>query len=49
MALPRSKIARLIDYLSDGGAKVIAFDVGFLEQDETNNLTFIQQPESKTK
>jgi class 3 adenylate cyclase len=47
MALPRSKIARLIDHLSDDGAKVIAFDVGFLQQDETNNLHFIQQPESK--
>ncbi len=47
MALPRAKIARLIDHLSDDGAKVIAFDVGFLQQDETNNLHFIQQPESK--
>jgi len=48
-AWPRSKIARLIDYLSDDGAKVIAFDVGFLEPDETNNLPFIQQPESEIK
>ena len=46
---PRSKIARLIDYLSDDGAKVMAFDIGFLEPDETNNLPFIQQPESKIK
>ena len=44
---PRSKIARLIDYLSDDGAKVIGFDVGFLEPDENNNLSFIRQLESK--
>ena len=43
----RSKIARLIDYLSDDGAKVIGFDIGFLEPDENNNLFFIQQLESK--
>lgn len=44
---PRSKIARLIDSLSDDGAKVIAFDIGFLEPDENNNLSFIQQLETK--
>ncbi|MEE8300054.1 MAG: adenylate/guanylate cyclase domain-containing protein [Desulfatiglandales bacterium] len=44
---PRSKIAGLIDYLSDDGAKVIAFDIGFLEPDENNNLSFIQQLEAK--
>jgi adenylate cyclase len=44
---PRSKIARLIDYLSDDEAKVIGFDIGFLEPDENNNLSFIQQLESK--
>jgi len=44
---PRSKIARLIDYLSDDQAKVIGFDIGFLEPDENNNLSFIQQLESK--
>lgn len=43
---PRSKIARLVDYLSDDEAKVIGFDIGFLEPDE-NNLSFIQQLESK--
>ena len=43
----RSKIARLVDYLSDDGAKVIAFDIGFLEPDENNNLAFIQQLESE--
>ncbi len=44
---PRSKIARLIDSLSDDGAKVIAFDIGFLEPDENNNLSFIQRLETK--
>jgi adenylate cyclase len=28
---PRSKIADLVDYLSDDGAKVIGFDIGFLK------------------
>ena len=46
---PRSKIARLVDYLSDDGAKVIGFDVGFLEPDESNNLSFIQELESKMR
>ena len=46
---PRSKIARLVDYLSDDGAKVIGFDVGFLEPDENNNISFIQQLESRLK
>ena len=31
---PRSKFAQLINKLSDAGAKVIAFDIGFLEPDE---------------
>jgi len=44
---PRAKIARLIDYLSEDGAKVIGFDVGFWEPDENSNLSFIQQLESK--
>lgn len=44
---PRSKIAQLVDYLSDDEAKVIGFDIGFLEPDENNNLSFIQQLESK--
>ncbi|MBW1717277.1 MAG: adenylate/guanylate cyclase domain-containing protein [Deltaproteobacteria bacterium] len=43
---PRSKIARLVDCLSDDEAKVIGFDIGFLEPDE-DNLSFIQQLESK--
>ena len=31
---PRSKMAKLVQKLSDAGAKVVAFDVGFLEPDE---------------
>ncbi|MBW2312309.1 MAG: adenylate/guanylate cyclase domain-containing protein [Deltaproteobacteria bacterium] len=44
---PRSKIAELIDYLSEDGAKVIGFDIGFWEPDQNSNLAFIQQLESK--
>jgi adenylate cyclase len=44
---PRSKIAKLIDYLSDDGAKVIGFDIGFLEPDENTNLKLIGQFEQK--
>ena len=46
---PRSKIAKMIDYLSDDGAKVIGFDIGFLEPDENNNISFINSLESKIK
>ena len=35
---PRSKFATLVDILSRGGAKVIGFDVGFLEPDENSQL-----------
>ena len=31
---PRAKIARLIDKLSAAGARVVAFDIGFLEPDD---------------
>jgi len=44
---PRSKIAKLIDYLSNDGAKVIGFDIGFLEPDENTNLKLIDQFEQK--
>ena len=44
---PRSKIARVIDYLSNDGAKVIGFDIGFLEPDENTNLKIIDQFEQK--
>ncbi|UCE33760.1 MAG: adenylate/guanylate cyclase domain-containing protein [Deltaproteobacteria bacterium] len=46
---PRSKIAHLVDYLSDDGAKVIGFDIGFLEPDENSNILFIRQLESRLK
>ena len=40
---PRSRIADLVDALSRDGAKVIGFDVGFLEPDENSTLRFIKQ------
>lgn len=38
---PRSKIARLVDRLSQDGARVIGFDVGFMEPDENLQLGFL--------
>ena len=46
---PRSKFAKLIDYLSADGAKVIGFDIGFLEPDENSSLQVINKIESKLK
>jgi len=40
---PRSKIASLVNILSQDGAKVIGFDIGFLEPDENSLLQFINQ------
>lgn len=40
---PRSKIAALVDRLSQDGASVIGFDVGFLEPDENSQLAFLDQ------
>lgn len=40
---PRSKIANLVTVLSEYGAKVIAFDIGFLEPDENSQLELIGQ------
>jgi adenylate cyclase len=40
---PRSKIARLVDYLSQDGVRVIGFDVGFLEPDENLQLGFLRE------
>ncbi|MBW1738679.1 MAG: CHASE2 domain-containing protein [Deltaproteobacteria bacterium] len=40
---PRSKIAALIDRLSQDGARVIGFDIGFLEADENSYLKFVNQ------
>jgi len=39
----RSKIANLVSILSRDGAKVIGFDVGFLETDENTQLDFIDR------
>ena len=46
---PRSKFASLIDTLSADGAKVIGFDIGFLEPDENSSLQVINKIESKLK
>jgi len=40
---PRSKMASLVNILSQDGAKMIAFDIGFLEPDENSLLQFINQ------
>ena len=40
---PRSKIASLVDILSADGARVIAFDIGFLEPDENSQLSIINE------
>jgi adenylate cyclase len=40
---PRSKIAALLDILSQDEAKVIGFDIGFLEPDENSQSDFIHQ------
>jgi len=44
---PRARIAKLIDLLSRDGAKVIGFDIGFLEPDENSNIELIDQMEKK--
>ena len=46
---PRSKIAALIDRLSEEGARVIAMDIVFSEPDENNNLKFIESMQRKTR
>jgi len=40
---PRSKMASLVEILSQDGAKVIGFDIGFLEPDENSHLKFINE------
>lgn len=40
---PRSRIAEVIRKLSDDGAKVIAFDIGFFEPDANTNLGLIDR------
>ena len=40
---PRSKLAALVDQLSADGARVIAFDIGFLEPDESSGLELLDR------
>lgn len=40
---PRSRIASLVDIVSRDGAKVVGFDIGFLEPDENSQLDLINQ------
>jgi adenylate cyclase len=44
---PRAKFAALIETLSRDGAKVIGFDIGFLEPDENSQLTLLNQLSEK--
>jgi adenylate cyclase len=44
---PRSKIARLITKLSDAGARVVAFDIGFLEPDDQRVVKAINTIEGR--
>ncbi len=43
---PRTKIVRLVEKLSDAGARVIAFDIGFLEPDDQRVIRMLEQVES---
>lgn len=44
---PRTKMVRLIDALSQDGAKVIGFDIFFSEPDESSQLQLVNQLEQK--
>jgi adenylate cyclase len=46
---PRSKIAALVEGLSRDGAKVIGFDIGFLEPDENSQLGILDQLSQKVE
>lgn len=46
---PRAKFAELVDDLSADGAKVIGFDIGFLEPDENSNLRLLTEIEKRLK
>lgn len=46
---PRSKIAELVAKLSSAGAKVIGFDIGFLEPDEKSVVQTVEKIEHKVK
>jgi adenylate cyclase len=40
---PRSKLAALVDTLSQDGARVISFDIAFPEPDENSQVAFVNQ------
>ncbi|SHJ02058.1 adenylate cyclase [Desulfatibacillum alkenivorans DSM 16219] len=42
---PRNKLAKMIDRLSDDGAAVIGFDIGFLEEDQNSTTNTVEQIE----
>ena len=44
---PRSKMAKLVDALSQDGAKVIGFDIFFTEPDESSQLKLVNQLKKK--
>ena len=46
---PRSKIATLVNKLSEAGARTIAFDIGFLEPDEQRAVRAIEKVESAAR
>jgi len=46
---PRSKIADLVNKLSEKGARVIAFDIGFFEPDEKKIVQVINSIQSEAK
>jgi adenylate cyclase len=46
---PRAKLATLVDILSQDGARVIGFDIGFLEPDENSHLALIHQFSQKVE
>jgi adenylate cyclase len=46
---PRSKIADLVNKLSEKGARVIAFDIGFFEPDEKRIVQVINSIQSEAK
>jgi adenylate cyclase len=46
---PRARLATLVDALSQDGARVIGFDIGFLEPDENSHLAFIHQFSQKVE
>ena len=46
---PRSKMADLVTQISKAGAKVIAFDIGFLEPDEKSLIRIIKDIKNKAE